>query len=74
MGKITQIYTLLQIRSGIMIIGEPFGGKTTICRMLAHALELMGHEEDVEDSASVRTAGNSFTSFIRITINQHNSV
>lgn len=39
MEKIQQLYTLLRIRPGLMIIGEPFGGKTTICRMLAKALE-----------------------------------
>lgn len=40
-GKVYQIYEMLHIRPGIMIIGESFAGKTTAYRILANALALL---------------------------------
>lgn len=40
-GKVYQIYEMLHIRPGIMIIGESFAGKTTAYRILAQALALL---------------------------------
>lgn len=48
--KIHQINDLMKIRSGIMIIGQPFGGKTTACRMFAKALDLVAHQNGNEQT------------------------
>lgn len=48
----------MKIRSGIMIIGQPFGGKTTACRMFAKALDMMAHQNGNEHTnGKVQLAG-----------------
>ena len=36
--KILQLYETVQVRHGLMLVGAPMGGKTTISRTLADAL------------------------------------
>lgn len=49
-GKVYQIYEMLNIRPGIMIIGESFAGKTTAYRILGKALALLQQQQEQQQS------------------------
>jgi dynein heavy chain len=56
--KIQQIYEMILVRHGLMIVGYPFGGKTTAYRMLARALEIIEESGEMDEHKAIYTVIN----------------
>lgn len=44
MEKVIQLYEMILVRHGLMVVGYPFAGKTSIIHVLAEALGIL-HEK-----------------------------
>ncbi|KAH8413286.1 hypothetical protein KR009_009673 [Drosophila setifemur] len=49
--KVQQLYEMIVVRHGLMLVGYPFGGKSTTYRILAEALECMEKTDGSENKA-----------------------
>lgn len=56
--KVQQLYEMILVRHGLMIVGHSFGGKTTAYRMLARALELLEEREQLNENRAIYTVIN----------------
>lgn len=56
--KVQQIYEMILVRHGLMIVGYPFGGKTTAYRMLARALEIIEDSGAMDEHKAIYTVIN----------------
>ncbi|XP_071052666.1 dynein axonemal heavy chain 7 [Onthophagus taurus] len=56
--KIHQLYEMIIVRHGLMIVGYPFGGKTTCYRVLADALGLVEKRGGMDEHRAIYTVIN----------------
>lgn len=56
--KLFEFYEMLRIRSGIMIIGDSFAGKTTIYRVLANAFNKLNEKNQMNELRATCTVIN----------------
>lgn len=56
--KIQQLYEMILVRHGLMIVGRPFGGKTTSYRILAEALRILEEGDQMGEHRGVYTVMN----------------
>ncbi|KAF7280376.1 hypothetical protein GWI33_006107 [Rhynchophorus ferrugineus] len=56
--KVQQLYEMIVVRHGLMIVGLPFSGKTTCYRVLADALGLVEERGEMDEHRAIYTVMN----------------
>ncbi|ERL86097.1 hypothetical protein D910_03511 [Dendroctonus ponderosae] len=56
--KVQQLYEMIVVRHGLMIVGMPFAGKTTCYRVLANALALIEERGGMDEHRAIYTIMN----------------
>ncbi|XP_025190774.1 dynein heavy chain 7, axonemal [Melanaphis sacchari] len=55
MEKLIQTYEMMVVRHGFMLVGNPFGGKTSLLHLLAETLNLQNKLDQVEEKVEYET-------------------
>jgi dynein heavy chain, axonemal len=55
MEKLVQTYEMMVVRHGFMLVGKPFGGKTSLLHLLAETLNLQNKLDQGEEKVEYET-------------------
>lgn len=55
MEKLIQTYEMMVVRHGLMLVGKPFGGKTSLLHLLAETLNLQNNLDRGEQKVEYET-------------------
>ncbi|KAF5288993.1 hypothetical protein FQA39_LY03872 [Lamprigera yunnana] len=56
--KVHQLFEMILVRHGLMLVGLPFGGKTSVYKVLADALALIEERGDMDEHRAIYTVMN----------------
>lgn len=73
MQKVKQLYQMMLRTPGLMIIGEPFSGKTTTYRILAKTLALLEAKNLMDEHRPICTGKSHVGNSLRISTKVHSS-
>jgi len=53
--KLIQTHEIMKVKSGFILVGNPFGGKTSILNLLAETLNLQNQLRQIEEKVEYET-------------------